>query len=63
LTLIDRCGFFGRGGILRPHLVRFGETPLRIDEIAHGLVAANLFLATGTSRTVYLAARFVGQAG
>jgi NAD-dependent protein deacetylase/lipoamidase len=53
------CGFVGG---LRPHVVWFGEMPLRMDEINHALIAADLFVAIGTSGAVYPAAGFVAEA-
>jgi NAD-dependent deacetylase len=53
------CG--GRGG-MRPHVVWFGETPLRIEEIYAALNKADLFVAIGTSGSVYPAAGFVADA-
>jgi NAD-dependent deacetylase len=57
-----RCPACGRSGSLRPHVVWFGETPLRMDEIFARLGEANLFAAIGTSGAVYPAAGFVGEA-
>jgi NAD-dependent deacetylase len=58
----DNCpACAGRGG-LRPHVVWFGETPLFMDEICDRLAAADLFVAIGTSGSVYPAAGFVGEA-
>ena len=53
------CGVAGR---LRPDVVWFGEMPLHMDEIAEALEAADLFVAIGTSGSVYPAAGFVAQA-
>lgn len=49
-------------GALRPHIVWFGETPLFLDEIRDFLDRATLFLAIGSSGTVFPAAQFVQQA-
>jgi NAD-dependent deacetylase len=57
-----RCPACGRRGALRPHVVWFGETPLRMDEIYARLGEADLFVAIGTSGAVYPAAGFVGEA-
>lgn len=46
-------------GTLRPHIVWFGEMPLRMDEIDHALRNADLFVSIGTSGNVYPAAGFV----
>ena len=51
-----RCG--GAGG-MRPHVVWFGEMPLFMPEIEALLAGCALFVAIGTSGTVYPAAGFV----
>ena len=51
----------GRGGTLRPHVVWFGETPLFMEEIYAALTTADLFVAIGTSGSVYPAAGFVSR--
>lgn len=48
-----------RRGMLRPHVVWFGEVPLGLDVIADAASEANLFLAIGTSGLVYPAAGMV----
>ncbi len=53
------CG--GKGG-LRPHVVWFGEMPLRLDDIGQALRRADLFVAIGTSGAVYPAGGFVAEA-
>lgn len=62
LTSADRCGSCGRAGTLRPHVVWFGETPLFMEEIHAALATADLFVAIGTSGSVYPAAGFVSLA-
>lgn len=52
----DRCAC---GGIVRPDVVWFGETPFHMDRIGTALGAADLFVAIGTSGVVYPAAGFV----
>lgn len=47
---------------LRPHIVWFGEMPLCLDVIYNQLAQADLFIAIGTSGTVYPAAGFVAEA-
>lgn len=47
---------------LRPHIVWFGEMPLGLDIIYHHLAQADLFIAIGTSGTVYPAAGFIEEA-
>lgn len=44
---------------LRPHIVWFGEMPFEMDRIYQALDACDLFVAIGTSGTVYPAAGFV----
>ncbi len=46
----------------RPDVVWFGEVPLYLTEIAMHLTSADLFVAIGTSGTVYPAAGFVAEA-
>lgn len=48
-----------RRGMLRPHVVWFGEVPLGLDVIADAAAEADLFLAIGTSGLVYPAAGIV----
>lgn len=62
LSVEDACGRCGRAGTLRPDVVWFGETPRHLDRIAATLPRADLFVAVGTSGTVYPAAGFVGEA-
>ena len=47
---------------LRPHIVWFGEMPLGMDRIHDALDHCDLFIAIGTSGTVYPAAGFVDAA-
>ena len=47
---------------MRPHVVWFGEMPLEMDVIEAGLMGADLFVAIGTSGSVYPAAGFVAEA-
>jgi len=56
------CPACARAGSLRPHVVWFGETPLRMDEIYARLAEADLFAAIGTSGSVYPAAGLAGAA-
>jgi NAD-dependent deacetylase len=53
---IPRCAC---GGRVRPHIVWFGEVPLRMDAIGEALDACDLFVTIGTSGAVYPAAGFV----
>lgn len=49
-------------GMLRPHVVWFGEMPLQMDRITLALARCELFVAIGTSGNVYPAAGFVEEA-
>lgn len=62
LSVEIACEGCARPGRLRPDVVWFGETPKGLDEIGEALAAADLFVAIGTSGTVYPAAGFVGEA-
>jgi len=57
----DPCPACGRPAT-RPDVVWFGEFPYRMDEIWEVLRAADLFVAIGTSGSVYPAAAFVQDA-
>jgi len=46
-------------GRMRPHIVWFGEMPLRMERIEAALAACDLFVSIGTSGAVYPAAGFV----
>jgi len=46
-------------GTLRPHIVWFGEQPLKLTEVYRHLQQCGLFIAIGTSGNVYPAAGFV----
>ncbi len=50
------------GNRLRPHVVWFGEMPIGLDRIQFALEECDLFIAIGTSGTVYPAAGFVDTA-
>jgi len=54
-----RCACCGVRGSLRPHVVWFGEMPLYMERIAAALESCELFVAIGTSGSVYPAAGFV----
>ncbi len=49
-------------GRMRPHIVWFGEMPLRMNRIEQALARCDLFVSIGTSGAVYPAAGFVEQA-
>ncbi|KQY84724.1 NAD-dependent deacylase [Brevundimonas sp. Root1423] len=49
-------------GLLRPHIVWFGEMPFMLERIDAAIAACDLFISIGTSGAVYPAAGFVQQA-
>jgi len=53
----DSCG-----AMLRPHIVWFGEMPMFLDKIDDAVRECHLFLAVGTSGTVYPAAGMLSLA-
>jgi NAD-dependent deacetylase len=57
-----KCGFTSEWGSLRPHIVWFGEMPMRMKEIETAIEKCDLFVAIGTSGKVYPAAGFVSAA-
>jgi NAD-dependent deacetylase len=62
LKITDICARCHRTGGIRPHVVWFGEMPLRMEEIYAALKDCDLFVAIGTSGHVYPAAGFVDAA-
>src|SRR6516162_267362 len=62
LTGNESCPTCAIEGQLRPHIVWFGEMPLRLDAIYQVLAECKLFLSIGTSGTVEPAASFVEEA-
>lgn len=56
------CSACGKPHGLRPHVVWFGEMPLGLDQIYRAMDRVDLFIAIGTSGTVYPAAGFVQEA-
>jgi NAD-dependent deacetylase len=62
LSIAVPCPTCDRAGALRPHVVWFGEMPLEMDAIYDALLASDLFVAIGTSGSVYPAAGFVSEA-
>ena len=62
LGVADPCPACGNAGSLRPDVVWFGEMPMHMDEIYGALADADLFVAIGTSGSVYPAAGFVEEA-
>jgi NAD-dependent deacetylase len=62
LSASQVCPECGAVGTSRPHVVWFGELPMHMDEIGQALEEADLFVAIGTSGSVYPAAGFVAEA-
>lgn len=62
LSVARACEGCGKAGGLRPHVVWFGEMPLGLERIYEALARCDLFVAVGTSGTVYPAAGFVQEA-
>jgi NAD-dependent deacetylase len=56
------CPACQQTGVLRPHVVWFGEMPLYMDDIQAALQSADIFSAIGTSGNVYPAAGFAAVA-
>ncbi|QUM76562.1 NAD-dependent protein deacylase [Moritella sp. 24] len=57
-----KCPCCKKAGNLRPHIVWFNEMPLFMNDIYKALSNADLFIAIGTSGSVYPAADFVNEA-
>ena len=55
------CPACGRGGLMRPDIVWFGEMPMHMDAIERALAGCDLFVSVGTSGSVYPAAGFVAE--
>ena len=62
LTGNESCPTCAIEGELRPHVVWFGEMPLRLDAIYQALAECKVFLSIGTSSSVEPAASFVEEA-
>lgn len=60
--LPDTVSPFDADAGLRPHIVWFGEMPLRMERIEQALDDCGLFISIGTSGNVYPAAGFVSAA-
>nr|ABY65335.1 sirtuin 5 [Sus scrofa] len=60
---LPRCEEAGCGGLLRPHVVWFGENldPAILEEVDRELALCDLCLVVGTSSVVYPAALFAPQ--
>jgi len=61
MDMLDHCAECGKQAT-RPDVVWFGEMPHGLDRIEDALSQADLFVAIGTSGTVYPAAGFVDVA-
>jgi NAD-dependent deacetylase len=62
ITTGDSCLVCATIGSLRPDVVWFGEMPYHLDRVADALASCDLFIAIGTSGTVYPAAGFAAEA-
>lgn len=62
LTQSSLCHCCQLANPLRPHVVWFGEVPLELERIYAALASSDLFIAIGTSGSVYPAAGFVQEA-
>jgi NAD-dependent deacetylase len=51
------------GGLIRPHVCWFGETPFHLDLVFEALDQCTVFIAAGTSGVVEPAASFAARAG
>lgn len=56
------CPRTGTRGVLRPHIVWFGEAIIETERIARALEGPSLFLCIGTAGAVWPAAGFVHEA-
>jgi len=61
MNVASVCPACGRAGGLRVNVVWFGEMPFEMDRILAALEACDLFVAIGTSGSVYPAAGFVHE--
>ena len=59
VTTHSQCPQCRETNCLRPHIVWFGEIPMRMEEIELALSNCDLFVSIGTSGNVYPAAGFV----
>ncbi len=57
----EQCPHCHAPGRLRPHVVWFGEMPLHMQAIEDALTLTDVFVAIGTSGSVYPAAGFVRE--
>jgi NAD-dependent deacetylase len=61
LSTSAACPACGKPGGMRPHVVWFGEMPLRMQAIDAALQSCDTFISIGTSGQVYPAAGFVAE--
>lgn len=61
IKIDSQCPACGAKGKLRPDIVWFGEMPYYLEKIGEALAKCRIFVAIGTSGTVYPAAGFVDQ--
>lgn len=59
ISVESTCTCCNRAGMLRPHIVWFGEMPFAMERIYEALMHCDLFISIGTSGHVYPAAGFV----
>ncbi|MDR3737940.1 MAG: NAD-dependent deacylase [Terracidiphilus sp.] len=59
---LDEVGRCACGGMLRPHIVFFGEVPLEMERLEREIAHSTLMVVIGTSGSVYPAAGFVNWA-
>ena len=59
VDLKTACPVCGVTGMMRPHVVWFGEMPLYMEQIFEALSSCDVFAAIGTSGNVHPAAGFV----
>ncbi len=62
MSRADSCPACASMGMLRVHVVWFGEMPFEMDRIYQSLSDCDLFISVGTSGNVYPAAGFVQEA-
>ena len=62
MNIDSECPHCQLRGRMRPDIVWFGEFPYHMDEIHAALASCDLFVAIGTSGSVYPAAGFVQEA-
>jgi len=56
---LAEVGHCACGGMMRPHIVFFGEIPLEMERIQREILRSTLMVVVGTSGSVYPAANFV----